>query len=126
MRLANTDLIVAAANSDGEFRLAARLWDGSVRFNLGSHSLILRMDQGRIESLDQIEGSRIASADVTISAPDSDWAEMLKRVPKPFFQDLMAAVSRENFKIDGDLVGFYPYYRATCRLIEIMRNINAA
>ncbi len=126
MRLANTDLIVSAANSDGEFRLAARLWSGSVRFDLGHHALILKMEDGRIESLDQIDGSKIASADVTISAPDSDWAEMLKREPKPFFQDLMAAVSRENFKIDGDLVGFYPYYRATCRLIEIMRNINAA
>ncbi|HUA36375.1 MAG TPA: SCP2 sterol-binding domain-containing protein [Candidatus Binataceae bacterium] len=126
MRLANTELIVAAANSDGEFRLAARLWNGSVRFNLGNNSLLMRIDEGHIESIDQLEGSKIASADVTISAPDSDWAEMLKRVPKPFFQDLMAAVSRESFKIDGDLVGFYPYYRATCRLIEIMRNINAA
>jgi hypothetical protein len=128
MKLANTDLIAGAANSDGEFQVAARLWNGSVRLEMGDDALLLQMREGRIESFTPIEKSRLATtaADVRISAPDADWIELLKPVPKPFFQDLMAAMSRQNFQLEGDLVAFYPYYRATCRLIEIMRATRAA
>jgi hypothetical protein len=124
MKLANADLIVGTANADAEFQLAARLWTGSVCFKMGADSFLLEMREGRIESLAPAEIS--LPGEVTISAPDADWREMLKPVPKPFFQDLMAAISRQDFHLEGsDLVAFYPYYRATCRLIEIMRAISA-
>jgi hypothetical protein len=48
---------------------------------------------------------------------------MLKPVPKAFYQDLMAAMTRHNFRVEGNLVAFNPYYRAICRLFELMRTI---
>jgi hypothetical protein len=128
MRLSDLDQIAAAANADGEFQIAARLWNGDLRFDLGDDAFILRMREGRIEKFTPLEKSQLATitGDVRISAPDHDWLEMLKPVPKAFFQDLMAAVTRQNFRLDGDLVAFYPYYRATCRLIEIMRTARVA
>lgn len=124
MKLANADLIVGTANADAEFQLAARLWTGNVRFEMGDDAFMLKMREGRIESL--APAAKSEPCEVTISAPDADWLEMLKPVPKPFFQDLMAAISRQDFRLDGaDLVAFYPYYRATCRLIEIMRAVRA-
>ena len=115
--------IGAAANADGEFQLAARLWNTDLRFDVGDDSYILRMRDGRVAEFAPLDASTAArvKSDARISAPITDWDELLKPMPKPFFQDLMAAITRQNFKIEGDLLGFHPYYRATCRLFELMR-----
>jgi hypothetical protein len=123
MAIFDASAIAAAANADGEFQLAARLWNTDLRFDVGNDSYILRMRDGRIAEFAPLDASMAASvkSDARISAPISDWDELLKPVPKPFFQDLMAAITRQNFKLEGDLPGFHPYYRATCRLFELMR-----
>jgi hypothetical protein len=118
MPLFDTNSITAAANSDGEFKLAARLWNADVRFEVGAEAYQLRMREGRISEFSKMDASKW---DVKISAPESAWRELLQPVPKPFYQDLMAAMTRQNFKLEGDLLGFNPYYRATCRLFELMR-----
>ena len=114
----DTNSIVSAANSDGEFKLAARLWNADVRFEVGLDAYLMRIRDGRISEFSKSES---AQYDVKISAPESDWRELLKPVPKPFYQDLMAAMTRHGFKVEGNLLGFNPYYRATCRLFELMR-----
>jgi hypothetical protein len=123
MALFDTAAIAAAANGDGEFKLAARLWSTDLRFDVGDDSYILRMRDGRIAEFAPLDSSAAQKAHAVtwISAPLSDWRELLRPIPKPFFQDLMAAVTRQDFKIEGDLTGFNPYYRATCRLFELMR-----
>ena len=117
------DRLVADANSDGEFQVAARLWNANLRLDVGDHVHVARIRDGKITELARVETREVANLgfDQRISAPESDWAEMLKPIPRPFFQDLMAAVTRQGFKIEGDLVGFYPYYRAVNRLIQLMR-----
>jgi hypothetical protein len=123
MALFDTSKIAAVANADGEFQLAARLWDTNLRFDVGGDSYLLRMRNGRVEEFAAIDASAVpkVKAETWISAPMEDWRELLKPIPKPFFQDLMAAITRQNFKLEGDLVAFHPYYRATCRLFELMR-----
>ena len=123
MAMFDPSAIAKAANADGEFQQAARLWNANLRFDVGDNSYLLKMRGGSIEEFAAIAASdrwRV-QADAWISAPDEDWRELLKPVPKPFFQDLMAAITRQNFKLEGDLTGFHPYYRATCRLFELMR-----
>jgi len=114
----DTQAITSAANSDGEFRLAARLWNADIRLEVGVDAYLLRMRKGLIDEFCKADASKW---DVKISAPKSDWQELLKPIPKPFYQDLMAAMTRQDFKVEGDLLGFNPYYRATCRLFELMR-----
>ena len=123
MAMFDAAAIAAAANADGEFQLAARLWNTDLRFDVGDDSYILRMRDGRIAEFAPLDSSNAASvkSDARISAPLGDWQELLRPVPKPFFQDLMAAITRQDFKLEGDLLGFHPYYRATCRLFELMR-----
>ena len=118
MPLFDTSAITSAANSDGEFKLAARLWNADSRLEVGAESYLMRLREGRISDFSKVDAPKW---DVKISAPESDWRELLKAVPKPFFQDLMAAMTRQSFKLEGDLLGFNPYYRATCRLFELMR-----
>jgi hypothetical protein len=118
MPLFDTNSITSAANSDGEFKLAARLWNADIRFDVGREPYLMRIREGRISEFSKTD---VADWDVKISAPESDWRELLKPIPKPFYQDLMAAMTRQSFKLEGDLLGFNPYYRATCRLFELMR-----
>jgi hypothetical protein len=118
MPLFDLNAITSAANSDGEFKLAARLWNADLRFEVGAEGYLMRVRDGRISEFSKADASKW---DVKISAPENDWRELLKPVPKPFFQDLMAAMTRQGFKLEGDLPGFNPYYRATCRLFELMR-----
>lgn len=120
MPLFDTDSIISAANSDGEFKLAARLWNADVRFEVGSDAYIIRVRDGRISEFSKADAPKW---DVRISAPEGDWRELLKPMPKPFYQDLMAAMTRHDFKVEGDLLGFNPYYRAMCRLFELMRKV---
>ena len=118
MSLFDTNAIISAANSDGEFKLAARLWNADVRIEVGSDAYLMRMRDGRISEFSK---SDVPQYDVKISAPESDWRELLRPVPKAFYQDLMAAMTRHNFRVEGNLLGFNAYYRATCRLFELMR-----
>lgn len=128
MALFDASALVRIANADGEFQLAARLWNADVRLDVGDDGYLLRLREGRITEFARLDAARLAAvkADVRISAPLTDWQELLKPVPKPFYQDLMAAISRQNFMLEGDLVGFHPYYRATSRLFELMRNTASA
>ena len=129
MAIFDAAAVSRAANDDREFQIAARFWNTNLRLDAsgesGDESYLVQIRDGRIAEFSRIDSSSQAGSDVTISAPIDDWREMLKPTPKPFFQDLMAAMTRENFRLDGDLLGFRPYYRATCRLVEIMRNIPA-
>lgn len=119
MALFDTHEIMLAANSDSEFKLTARLWNADVRLEIGAEAYLLRMRDGRISEFGKTESR---AYDIKISAPETDWHELLKPIPKPFYQDLMAAMTRHGFRVEGDVLGFNPYYRATCRLFELMRN----
>src|SRR5882724_4889635 len=119
MAMFDTAAIAAAANADGEFQLAARLWNTDLRLDVGDDSYLLKMRDGKVAEF--APSSSRVKAETWISAPADEWKELLKPTPKPFFQDLMAAVTRENFKLEGELTGFHPYYRATCRLFELIR-----
>jgi len=70
MALFDTNAITSAANSDGEFKLAARLWNADIRFEVGPEAYLLRMREGRISEFSKIDAPKW---DVKISAPESDW-----------------------------------------------------
>lgn len=123
MALFDAAAVSRAANDDGEFQIAARFWNTNLRLDAGDESYLVQIRDGRIAEFARLDSASQVGSDITISAPIGDWREMLKPIPKPFFQDLMAAITRQGFRLDGDLLGFRPYYRATCRLVEIMRNI---
>jgi hypothetical protein len=129
MPIFNTQTAIAAANNDGEFKLAARLWNADLRLDVGDESYLLRIRDGSVAEFRAIgrEDGAALNTLVTISAPLNEWHELLKPVPRPFFQDLMAAQTRHGFKVEGaDLTAFNPYYRAINRLFELMRGAGGA
>jgi hypothetical protein len=113
--------IIDSANEDGEFKMAARFWNATVRLDIGEQPHILRVRDGRLVSLCKCDSAEAAGYDIRISAPEADWEELLRPVPRPFYQDLMAASWRHGFRVEGRVVEFYPYYRAINRLFELIR-----
>jgi hypothetical protein len=113
--------IIDSANEDGEFRIAARFWDAIVRLDVGEQSHIMRFRDGRLISFYKCDSAEAAGYDFRISAPESDWEELLRSVPRPFYQDLMAASWRHGFHVEGHVIEFYPYYPAINRLFQLIR-----
>ena len=123
MTLIDGPRIREAANSDPEFAIAARFWNGDVRMDVGAQAHALRMKDGRIAAFEKLatppDG---ASWDLWIAAPPEAWEQMLQPVPRPFWQDFMAA-ARQGVVLAGDPACFGPYYPALRRLLEIMRTL---
>lgn len=108
------DRLSEAANLDPEFRIAARLWTAAIRLERGGDAQLVRVEDGRIESVGPA-GDR--PGDVCIRGPVEGWQELLAELPRPFYQDLWGAVTHHGFEFDGDNA----YYPAVRRLIELMR-----
>ena len=116
-------LLPAAANEDGEFAIAARMWDSDVMLVSGTDAVRLTVRGGRITHVDAAAAH--ATAPIRIAGPPEGWEKLLRLVPPPFYQDLFGAAAHHGFTIDGAIEDVYPYYPALRRLIEILR-INGA
>jgi len=98
---------------DGEFRLAARYWDGSLSIELGATPLGFRMAAGAISP-------GTGDADVTITAPDNVWQQILAAVPPPGLNDIMPARAF-GLQLAGNFEMLFQYYPAIRRMVDIMR-----
>ena len=111
--------VIEEANRDGEFRIAARLWNATLRFDVGERSVALAVSDGEIRTVRPCApGSR---CDASVSGPAEEWEELLARVPRPLHQDLFGGISLGRFQLEGDVEAFYAYYPAVRRLVDIVR-----
>ena len=118
------DGVKTKANSDGEFGLHARMWDSTVRISIGDEKTRIDIEGGTIREIQNWYGG--GPTDLSISASQRDWDELLQAVPKPFYQDLYPASIHHGFEITGDRDNYCAYYPAVRRLIEILREVRNA
>lgn len=119
----DTTRLREAANADPEFRLAARFWHALIRVEAGDEPYELRLEDGEIVAFDHVRGAQSGGEDIRIAASKEGWEQFLAPVPRPFFQDLNAAVFREGFVLEGDPVVFGPYYPALRRFWDVARAV---
>jgi len=119
MAMIDKDAFVASVNSDPEFALACRYFNGSLKLDMGDDPILLTFRDGKLANLS--EATMFDSADVAIKGSGENWHEFLQPIPKPFFHDMFAAVVREGFEWSGDLVTFFAYYGAFRRMFDVMR-----
>src|SRR4029453_10517119 len=101
--------VIEQAKRDGEFRIAARLWNTTLRLDLGERSLRLPIAAGGIRSAMPCErGSR---CEASVAGPAEEWEALLARVPKPLHQDLFGGISLGRVQLEGRLEGFFAVYR---------------
>jgi hypothetical protein len=109
----------AAANDDGEFSIAARLWEGDLMLVSGDDAVRIVVRAGRITEASPADAN--SEAQIRVVGPADGWAKMLLLVPPPFYQDLFAASAHHGFAIHGPIEDIGPYYPALRRLIELLR-----
>ncbi|HTO53371.1 MAG TPA: hypothetical protein VMR50_08290 [Myxococcota bacterium] len=106
------------ANQDPEFRYAARFWTATLRFDVGSASYRVRVENGAVAEAAPCAPS--AACDVFVSAPESDWRELLAPTPRPFYQDLYGAQVHHGVRLPEDPVTYAAYYPALRRLLRAL------
>jgi hypothetical protein len=111
--------VIESANRDGEFRIAARLWNATLRLDVGDRSVELAVSDGEIVAVRPCE--RTNRCDASISGPAEEWDELLARVPRPLHQDLFGGITLGRFQLEGDAEAFYAYYPAVRRLVDLAR-----
>lgn len=117
--LVGWETLASRLDDDGEFRVAARLWTATVRLEVGDDVRAVRIEDGRVVSV-QRSGTD-APCDVFVSAPTPVWQSMLAATPGPFFQDLFAASLHHGLAMNADILDYAAYYPALRRMLEVMR-----
>jgi hypothetical protein len=119
MALIDWSRLAERVNGDGEFQLAARFWDATLRLDVGSESRRLRFADGALREVSPC--ALDAECDVHISAPTEEWERLLEPAPRPFYQDLLAAQAHHGIELNAEWLDFAAYYPALRRLVEILR-----
>jgi hypothetical protein len=115
--------VLAKANDDPEFKIAARMWNADLELVAGDDVVRTAIRNGRVTAS---SGAANGVPSIRVVGPADGWARMLQPHPPPFYQDLFGATIYHGFKIDGAVEHFGPYYAALRRLLEIAREGGAA
>ncbi len=111
--------VIEQANGDGEFRIAARLWNATLRLDVGERSVLLAVADGAIRAARPCD--RGSPCDASVAGAAEEWEHLLERVPRPLHQDLFAGITLGRFQLEGDRDAFYAYYPAVRRLVDLVR-----
>jgi len=80
---------VELAKTDGEFRIAAREWTGTLRIVVDEETHVVKMEAGRAASVATDDaGDAPIPGEVVLAGSAAVWEQMLVAVPRPFYQDI--------------------------------------
>jgi hypothetical protein len=122
--------IAGEFNSDPEFRLCARYWDGLLEFGVGDRVYEITLSEGAVTGVTVSDASPLpeeaakpGSRRVRISAPDYDWSQLVKTPAPPFYLDYYGASAHHGFELSGDPETLWAYYPAIRRTSDLFRAI---
>jgi pimeloyl-ACP methyl ester carboxylesterase len=111
--------LASACNADGEFRLAARFWNGGLRLVAGEQLVELDLDNGAVKA-QLAEGK---NGIIELAAPSDLWKPLLSPVPPRFYNDIFM-LGPLGMEVNADPVLFAQYYPAVMRVVELIRGSN--
>jgi hypothetical protein len=113
----------ASAAADGEFKIAARFWNASIRFVCGDETYLMNVRDG---SPSVVPNDAAAAPSLTIGAPADVWEKMLALHPAPFYHDVFAASLKHGVTLapttEDAATAYYPAVRRFVELMRIARN----
>lgn len=117
----NTEKLKEELNSDAEFRLNARRWEGRFRLASGDDtSYLFQVHDGRIEKI--LESPDVFQGfDFSVTGPSQGWDRLLAAEPEPFYQDVFSAWLHHGFSVEGDLEQFFGFHMALRRMQQVLR-----
>lgn len=108
--------VARRCSADGEFRLAARYWDGGLRLRIGAREVAVTVTAGQIDVGDPGSGPGVLG----LAADEAVWVELVRAVPAPGYQDIVPA-ERLGLRRTGDELVAWQYLPALQRLVELLR-----
>lgn len=111
---------------DGEFKLAARHWNGGFELSTGNERLQLCVVDGiPVASAFDQSGGPLDIESVGAFRLEGDepfWSRMLAGPPPRFHTDFLAALGKGlGLSVSGDRLAYAQYYGAAMRAIELLR-----
>ena len=106
---------------DPEFRYTTRHWTANVRLSVGDRHMLLRFEDGAVAALDSCEAD--TPTDVFLAGPEEEWRELLRKAPRPFYQDPLFASVHHGIEMNPDQLEYAAYYPALRRLVGVLREI---
>jgi hypothetical protein len=90
MDIIRFERLQAAANTNPEFRIAARFCDALLRITMGDTAHLLYIRDGQLIAVRPWDPMQQVwtSWQVSITAPAEEWRKFLTPLPPPFYQDL--------------------------------------
>lgn len=107
-------------NSDAEFTLSARKWEGRFRVSDDERAYLFQVHEGRVERIVE-DPDMYEPFDFSIHGPTDGWAALIEPEPAPFYQDLYSAWVHHGFVVEGDLEQFFGFHMALRRWQQILR-----
>ena len=116
-----SDRLAALCVADGEFRMAARYWTGTLVLRLGDEDATLLLENGVVRSAAvRAETAPSGPGHLLLRAPDDVWARILAPVPPPMFNDIVPAQAF-GLVIEGEQETLWQCYPAVRRAVELLR-----
>ncbi len=107
-----------ACSVDGEFREAARFWNGGLRLRMDGAALSLIVRDGEVISRDATDDDVV----IEYAGEASVWSDFLAAKPPRFHNDLMANLATgSGLRVLGDSKMHAQYYGAIMRAVELLR-----
>ena len=107
---------------DPEFRYTIRHWTASLRLSVGDRHHAIRFEDGAVAAVEPCEAD--TPTDVFLAGPEEEWRELLRKVPRPFYQDPFFASVHHGIELNRDQLAYAAYYPALRRLVGVMREIS--
>jgi hypothetical protein len=113
--------LAARCAADGEFRLAARYWTGSLRLDLDGTVAYLLLTDGAVRAAPSEPATvQTGTGHITVRAPAEVWAKILAPIPPPHFNDILPAQAFGLVR-EGDAETFWQYFPAVRRAVDLLR-----
>ena len=118
MKLPESEQWAATCAEDGEFKLAARHWDGGLVLRIGTQVLGFTLKNGLACAGIPPDGPAV----VEFSGEADVWKRVLAPVPERFHNDLMANIAaQKGISLTGGALPHAQYYAASMRAVELLR-----
>ncbi len=75
------DILVEACRKDGEFRLAARHWTGSLRLEAPGSACVVRLENGEFVAAPSPSDDKVA---IVLAASEATWVKLLSPSHRAF------------------------------------------
>ena len=106
---------------DAEFRYTIRHWTASLRLSVGDRHHVIRFEDGAVAAVEPCGAD--SPADVFLAGPEEEWRELLRKAPRPFYQDPFFASVHHGIELNSNQLDYAAYYPALRRLVGVLREL---